>query len=122
LADGRNPADRERVLLSAVDFCTSATDLMYVAQYMSRSGFEARALKLFRQATLLEPTRAEPYMHGLTLASRLNDLEGIQWTTVGILRQAWPKDQAELWPKAHRLAAATLESLRKETQRGGGRL
>ena len=70
-------------------------------------------LKLFHQVSRREPTRHEPYMHGLALAQQLKDLDGIQWTTVGVLSQAWPKEQAELWSKAYRAAAATLEQLRR---------
>jgi hypothetical protein len=41
-------------------------------------------------------------------------VEAIQWSTVGILSQAWPKEHAELWGNAYRTAAATLEQLKKE--------
>ena len=46
---------------------------MNVAVYMARLGFDERALKLFRQASALEPFRHEPYMHGLKVAQRLNN-------------------------------------------------
>jgi hypothetical protein len=46
------------------------------------------------------------------VAQRLGDVQGIQWTTTGILSQAWPPDQEEVFNKARRMAAATLEDLR----------
>ncbi len=48
-AGGNSSAEIERALMSAVDFGESSEELMYVAQYMARSGLEARALKVFRQ-------------------------------------------------------------------------
>lgn len=106
--------ERERVLLSAIDFSNSTEDIMYVASYMARSGLERRALKLFRQVSRREPTRHEPYVHGLALAQQLKDEEAVRWTTIGILSQAWPKEQAELWSNAYRVAAATLKQLKDE--------
>ncbi len=113
-ASGKSPEERERVLLSAVDFSDSAEDIMYVAAYMSRSGLERRALKLFRQVSRLQPTRHEPYLHGLALAQQLKDVSAIQWSAAGILSQAWPKEQADLWTKAYHAAAATLQQLKDE--------
>ena len=43
-------------------------------------------------------------MYGLQLAERLNDLEGIQWSSLGILKQAWPKEKAAIVQKARRSA------------------
>ena len=87
---------------------------MYVAQYMARSGLEERALKIYRQVAVMEPLRPEPYMYGLQLAQRLNSLEGVQWSALGILRQAWPNDKQDTWRTALRAAAAALEQLKHE--------
>ena len=45
-------------------------------------------------------------MHGLKAAQRLDDLEGIQWATLGILSQAWTEragrrleDRPATWPR-----------------------
>ena len=116
-AGGYPAAERERALLSAVDFSDNTADLMYVASYMARTGLDRRALKLFQQVARLEPTRHEPYMHGLAIAQRLKDIEGIQWATVGILSQAWPKQQADMWPAAYRVAVVTLKQLRDEKRK-----
>jgi hypothetical protein len=113
-ADQRSQADVERALMSALDFVTTTTDMMYLAHYMARSGLEQRALQLFRQASELDPTSPEPYAHGLRLAQRLDDLPGIQWAVVGILSQAWPNEQKEVWDTAYRVASATLDRLQSE--------
>ena len=108
-ADQRSPADVERALMSALDFVKTTTDMMYLAQYLARAGFEQRALQLFRQASELDPTSSEPYAAGLRLAQRLDDLPGIQWAAAGILSQAWPNDQKEIWDTAYRVASSTLD-------------
>ena len=113
-ADQRSLAEIERALLSALDFVVTTTDMMYLAQYLARVGLEQRALQLFRQASELDPTSPEPYAAGLRLAQRLDDLPGIQWATVGILSQAWPNDQREIWDSGFRVATATLERLQAE--------
>ncbi|HEY2826681.1 MAG TPA: hypothetical protein VGJ04_03695, partial [Pirellulales bacterium] len=77
----------ERALMSAADFAHSATDLMNIAVYMGRLGLDARSLQLLRQASALEPYRSEPYMHGLQLAQRLNDVSSIRWACLGVLSQ-----------------------------------
>ncbi|HEX4129628.1 MAG TPA: hypothetical protein VHZ24_06265 [Pirellulales bacterium] len=118
-ASGAVPADVERALMSALDMSTRPSDMIYVAEYMARAmpgnrPIELRALKLYRQASLLEPTRVEPLVQGLALAQRLNDLEGIQWTTVGILSQAWTRQQQEIAQLAARVATAAYEQLKAE--------
>ncbi|HEY2881955.1 MAG TPA: hypothetical protein VGJ15_05965 [Pirellulales bacterium] len=102
------PEEIERALMSAVDFATSATDLMNVAVYMGRIGLDRRALKLLRQASALEPLRHEPYMHGLKIAQRLNDDDGIRWASLGVLSQAWPTDKKEIVDSARFAADALL--------------
>ena len=114
LAQGRSTADVERALMSAVDFAQGPTHLMFVADYLARLGLDKRALLVYQQAADLQPTAPEPFVLGLRLAQRLNDLDGIQWATVGVLGQAWPDEQAEIWRGAYRVAAATLETLRTE--------
>ena len=100
--------------MSAVDWAADPTDLMYVAAYLAQIGLDARALKIFEQVSQACPDRPEPYINGLRIAQKLDDLEGIQWATVGILGRAWPKDQAEVWIKGMRVARATLEKLKED--------
>jgi hypothetical protein len=102
--------------MSACDFGEDVADLMYVAQYMARSGLEQRAIKVFRQAATLDPTRTEPLMFGLQIAQRLNDAEGIEWASLGILNQAWPRDKRELEQTAYRAVLALVEQLKSESK------
>ena len=62
----------------------------------------------------MEPHREEPYLLGLVIAKRLNETEALRWATTGVLARAWPKDKAEIWDEAYRVAGATLERLREE--------
>ena len=112
---GDRPNDEiEQAVMSAVDFAQNPLDLMYIGIYVSRLGLDQRALQIFRQVSKLAPLCHEPYWCGLQAAQRLNDLDGIRWATTGILSQAWPKKQAEVWQTAVRTANATLEKLRSE--------
>jgi hypothetical protein len=113
-AMNRPKAEIERALMSAVDFAASTDEVMYVAMYMSRIGLDRRAYKLFRQVSAMEPTRHEPYLHGLLIAQRLEDIDAIRWACTGVLGQAWSKDKLEIVQAARHLATSTLESLRKE--------
>ena len=113
-ADRRPMAEIERALMSALDFASSPTDTMYLGQYLARSGLNARALQLFHQAAQLDPSSPEPFVQGLKLAQRLDDLDAIQWSTVGILSQAWPKRRVGIWQEGFRAAEAALERLRSE--------
>ena len=64
---GRPREDIERVLLSNVDFSAVNVDnLMYSAAFLTRFGAQVRALALYRQAALVDPSRLEPYVMSLT--------------------------------------------------------
>jgi hypothetical protein len=112
--NGSSKAEVERALMSAIDFADSVEDFMYVGQYMARIGLEARALRIFRQVAALEPLRPEPYLYGLELAQRTRDLEGLRWSSLGILKQAWPKDKQAMVQTAQRTAGAVVEQLKNE--------
>jgi hypothetical protein len=115
-ADNQPKPEIERALMSAVAFAHTNNDLLYIAAYMSRAGFDARALKLYRQAAQLDPSRYEPYMHGLQVGLRLRDTAGIEWACVGVLSQTWPSDKAVVADLARRAAKATLDQLRTAHQ------
>ena len=53
----------------------------------------------------------------MTIAKRLDDLEAIQWATVGALSQSWQSDQLEVKKNAIFLAEHTLKRLRKTGKR-----
>ena len=101
----------ERALMSAVDFASSIEDVTYVAQYMATNGLEERAMKVFRQAAIIDPGRTEPYVLGLKLANRMESISDIEWACVGILSQAWPKHDRPIEESAYRMALATIEKL-----------
>ncbi len=113
-AAGRPKAEIERALMSAVDFAETATDLMYVGKYLERTGLNARALQLYRQAAALDPLRPEPYLLGLQAARALGDLDGLKWVSVGVLSQAWPKEQTDVWRAGIGVAEEVLARLRAE--------
>jgi hypothetical protein len=113
-AAGRPKAEMERAVMSAVDFAETATDLMYVGTYLARTGLNARALQVYRQAAALDPIRPEPYMLGLQTARTLDDLDGLKWASVGILSQAWPKEQSDIWRAGMGVANEVLTRLRAE--------
>ncbi|MFO0791825.1 MAG: VWA domain-containing protein [Pirellulales bacterium] len=111
---GSSKADIERTIMSAADFSTSADELMYIAQYLSRLGLDRRAMLVCQQVAKLEPLRREAYALALRSAEQTNDLAGVRWATVGILSQAWPANMAEIELTASRVAKATLERLASE--------
>ena len=113
-ADGRPAGEIERTLMSALDFTDNPTDIIYLGVYLARNGFDKRALQVFRRAAELAPWRHEPYMHGLRVAQRINDLKAIEWATIGILSRAWPSDKLEVWQTAQRVADATIDRLHAE--------
>lgn len=112
-ANGSSKAELERALMSAVDFSTSLDDSMLAALYMSQIGLEKRALSIFQDVAAANPTRPEPYMQALRVAKRINDIEGIKWSCVGILSQNWPAEQKEIAMEALRVAHSTLQELKQ---------
>ena len=110
----RPAEEMERAVMSAVEYADSTMDLLYLGRYLENFGLPKRALQVYRQVAQLEPLRPEPFVHGLRVAQKANDLDGIQWTTVGILSQAWPSQQMPLWEQAARVAKDTLEKLEAE--------
>jgi hypothetical protein len=107
--------DLERALMSAVDFSEDLDGVMHVAAYMSQVGLDGRALALFREVSSAAPHRHEPYVLGLAAAQRLDDRQGVQWACLGILNQAWPKEQRHIQENASRIA----QSLALEMKQAG---
>ena len=115
-ADERPKEEIERAVMSAVDFMNNPADLMYLGVYMTRLGLDQRAMQLFRQTAQLMPAWPAAYMHGLMAAQRLGDLEGVQWASLGILRQAWTSDHQEIWKAGLFAAKDVLEKLRSSNR------
>ncbi len=87
-------SDIERALMSTVDLSDSMDDAMIAADYMVRNGMEKRAIRLLMDIAYSDASRRpEPYVLGLRAAQKVQDSEGIQWATLGILSQAWPENR-----------------------------
>lgn len=109
---GRPRKEIQRVLLSRIDF--SAADvpsMVYSAAYLSRFNADEQALKLYQQASELQPARPEPYIMGLRLAEKLKDPEAILWAATGILTHVWVKDHQAQHEKALNALANLEQSL-----------
>jgi len=111
-AAGRPQEDIDRAIMSAVEFTQNHADLMYLGAYLMRANMERRALQIFRQVGLAEPFWPEPLYHGMVAARKLHDLPGLEWSTSGILSQAWTPSQIPMWEDALRVAQATIKDLR----------
>ena len=116
-AAGRSLEDIDRTLMSAVDFVQGTDHMMYLAEYLAGVGLEKRALQLFHQVATAEPAAPQPYVHALRIAKKLDDIDAIQWSTVGILGLAWNEEEAPIWTEAYNVAAATLDRLRSENRK-----
>lgn len=111
---GRPKRQIERVLLSRVDFTAADVDsMLYSAAYLTRFGGQEPALRLYRQASRLAPTRPEPYVMGLKLAQTQKDHEAIRWAAAGILTSAWTRDHEALHRQAENAAAEAEQQLRE---------
>ena len=100
--------------MSAAEFVDNSGDLMRLAVYMTQLGLDQRAMKIFRQVAEMEPLWPPPYLYGLKVAQKIDDLEGIQWACVGILSRGWLANQSDVWHTALTASKATVEKLRKE--------
>ena len=110
--EGSDKSDIERAIMSACDFCTSPDELMLIAQYLSRMDLHARAVGVYQQVIKVSPLHLEAYALALRAAQKAEDEGGVRWASVGILNNAWPQDQQEVFRTAHRLAKATLEEMK----------
>jgi hypothetical protein len=110
-ATGGDQAEIERSLLSAADLADTPEDMLLVADTLRRQGFEASALKLCKDVSAAYPYRREPFVMGLRLAEKLDDVEGLTWACRGILSQAWPKESAKIENDARLIARATHKML-----------
>jgi hypothetical protein len=115
VADRPRP-EIERAVMSAADFADNVDDLLFLALFLSRNQMDTRALQLYRQVARIEPLRAEPYALGLQAAERMDDIDGLKWASLGIIKQAWPKGQWQVWETGMRTANAVIERLKAENR------
>ncbi|MFO1094130.1 MAG: hypothetical protein U0992_12585 [Planctomycetaceae bacterium] len=113
---GRPRAQIERVVLSLNDFgSANFASMMYSAAYLSRFDRREAALRLYREASELEPERPEPYVLGLNHAQHVRDAQAVSWAANGILAYAWTRDYAALH---HDAENAALEAEQWERKAG----
>ena len=119
---GRPKADVERALMSRLDFAaTDVASTLFSAAYLARFGAKEQALKLYRQASDLEPTRPESYVLGLRLARELKDYAAVQWAATGVLQSVWSKDYEQLHREAEDAALDAERALPTGRQGIAGR-
>lgn len=112
--DNRPEKEIERAILSPVDFTTTdVPGLLYSAAFLTRLEANSQALRMYRQASELSPTRPEPYVLSLKLAKQARDYEAIQWACSGILTYVWTKDRAQRHKESEDVASEAEAELRK---------
>ncbi len=111
---GRPQQEIERALTSRIDFTTSNLDSLLVsAATMARLDGTELALELYQQASLLDPTRPEPYALAMRLARKAKDVDATEWACAGILTHVWTKDFQKRHDAARDAAADTQQELFK---------
>jgi hypothetical protein len=111
---GRPQEDIERVLFSRVDVTgTNVPSMLISAAYLARFGGHSQALRMYRQASRIAPTRPEPYVLGLKLAETQNDFDAIKWAATGILTSVWTRNHQQLHRQAENSAAEAIQKLEK---------
>jgi hypothetical protein len=113
-AANRPKEEIERVVMSALDFLDNTADMLRLGVFLTQLNLDDRAIQVFRQVAEMEPLCPVPYIQGLRAAQRINDLDGIEWATTGILSQGWSVGQTNVWQTALRVSEATLKQLRDE--------
>lgn len=109
---GRPNSEIERAIMSAVDLSDDLQDAMIAAIYMSRNGMVDRSLRVLEDLAKTSPSLVQPYEIGLAIAERNDHVDGMRWTSVGVLSQDWPENP-ELAKRARYAAAAVKTELRK---------
>jgi tetratricopeptide (TPR) repeat protein len=110
----RPQTEINRVLASRIDLTAGDVDSMvYTAAYFVRLGGHDLALRLYRQASRINPTAPEPYVLGLKLARERKDYDAVKWAAAGILVTAWNRNHVELHKQAEAAAADAIRELNK---------
>ena len=111
---GRPKAQIERVLLSSQDvILNDPSSMMHLAAYLVRFERFDRALELYRQAAALDPSRPEPYVLALELATRTKNYKAIAWSAPEVLTFSWVKGREPLNRLAEESAAIAESALMK---------
>ena len=107
-ATNGDPDEIRRARLSAVALDpTDAQGFLQAAQTMAAGKQYDRALAFCRQAALLEPNLAQPYVSALAYAELAKDSKSMEWAAGKLVSQDWPQDN----PALHSQATARLGNL-----------
>ncbi len=109
---GRPNSEIERAIMSAVDLSDDLQDSMIAAIYMSKNGMVDRSLRVLSDIAKTNPSLVQPYEVGLAIAERNDHIDGMRWTSVGVLAQEWP-NKPNLMKRARYAAAAVKSALKK---------
>jgi tetratricopeptide (TPR) repeat protein len=113
-ATGRPKAQIERVLLSSQDvILNDPRSMMHLAAYLVRFERFERAIELYRQAAALDPSRPEPFVLALELATRTKNYNAIAWSAPEVLTFSWVKGREQLNRLAEESAASAESALIK---------
>ncbi|MEK6235902.1 MAG: hypothetical protein N2C14_14435, partial [Planctomycetales bacterium] len=75
-----------------------------------------RAMKVYEQVSILEPTRSEPYLNALKLCESKFNLEAVQWAALGLLEQAWSDQNDDKWRQARGAVQSAVNLLKVAKQ------
>lgn len=115
---GHPQEEIDRVMLSQIDFTAAdVPSMIFSGAYLTRFGGDAAAMRIYRQASRLNPERAEPYVLGLKLARKLGDHAAIEWAAAGILTYDFTENYELHHKEAEQAIAETCQSLVKDGKR-----
>ena len=114
--DKRPAEDVERAYLSALEFCEDPNQMLLIGTFMENLNFHDRALKIYQELGKLFPESPEPFVFALNLARRpdVDNLEMIQWASLGLLRLEVSADRKPDWDSALLSAKAVAARLDAE--------
>jgi hypothetical protein len=104
----------KRVLMSNLDFEGDSNRSLEIAKYLARKGMRREALQLLEDVAKVEPHRYDVFALALPLASELDDFDALRWACLGVLRKAWPKEQASLFEQASLKARTAALALKQQ--------
>lgn len=112
--DGRDGADVERAILSAVDLAADANQLAAIADYLAGMGLDRRAVQVYRLALSRDRLMQEVLGPALAAAKRSQDVASLRWATTEVLSRAWPREMQPITDEARLVSKALLERLDSE--------
>ena len=108
----------ERVVLSMTDFGQADfQSMMLSAAFLVRFDRLDTALKLYQQASRLQPESPEPYIMALDHTGKFKKAEDILWAACGVLRYDWTQERAT----NTKAAMGVIATLDRDLQKAGNR-